>query len=154
MAPSTSNMISAIMKCVQEHGSPVNLQSVLVISCFTCKVSSLFRALYARCPYYLKNDMQTKCRYCVLVVLYMHSPGLCQIDCCATLSSKRCPPRLTPCPGLSPSSCDGGDSSLNEVPRRGFVLAEPEWRHDTTRQPSSNSESVPCMPGGDPAQWF
>jgi hypothetical protein len=29
------------------------MQSVLIIQCFICKVSLLFSALYAKCPYYL-----------------------------------------------------------------------------------------------------
>ena len=35
------------------------MQSVLIIYCFICKVSLLFSALYAKCPYYLVLYMQS-----------------------------------------------------------------------------------------------
>ena len=59
----------------------LHARSVLMISCLICKVSLLFRALYAKCPYYFVLYMQSvliiKCVICnvslLLVVLCMQS---------------------------------------------------------------------------------
>ena len=39
------------------------MQSVLIIRCFICKVSLLFSALYAKCPYYLQRDVDPRSQY-------------------------------------------------------------------------------------------
>ena len=58
------------------------MQCVLIIHCFICKVSLLFTALYAKCPYYLLYYMQR-----VLIIYCL----ICKVSLLLTALYTKCP---------------------------------------------------------------